>query len=76
MTCHACTTPNSGVGMLGFRQCQLREIARGPAFFASMLAGKLTPAYAAQCEALGQVKAVHAEVKAVSKTLHMGSLGA
>lgn len=73
MTCAGCASPNGGLAIAGCRQCLLRDIARGPEFFASMRAGKLTAAYAARLQGLGDIEAVHAEVKAVAKTLTMGS---
>ena len=76
MTCTACANPNGGLLIAGCRSCALRDIARGPEFFASMSAGKLTPAYAARLQALGEVEATHAEVKALAKTLLMGSVNA
>lgn len=76
MTCEGCANPNGGIAIVGCRQCALREIARGPAFFASARAGKITPAYAAQLQVLGAVEEVHQEVKAMAKTLTMGSVQA
>ena len=73
MTCTACANPNGGLLIAGCRGCDLRDIARGPEFYASMSAGKLTPAYAARLQALGEIEAVHAKVKAVAKTLFVGS---
>lgn len=76
MTCAGCANPDGGLVMAGCRACTLREIAKGPEFFASMRAGKLTPAYAALLIDLGTVEAVHAEIKAIAKTLTKGSIRA
>lgn len=76
MTCAGCANPNGGLYVAGCRVCQLRDIARGPEFYASMRACKLTPAYMARLQSLGEVEAVHAEVKAVEKTLVVGSIPA
>ena len=73
MTCQACANPSGGLLIAGCRDCTLRDIARGPGFFASMRACKLTPAYMAQLQTLGEVEAVHAEVKEVAKTLFVGA---
>lgn len=75
--CPACAKPSGHVGYSGCRGCQLRELARGPWFWASMRAGRLTPQYLAACKTLGaDVQAVHAEVRAVAKALLIGSSGA
>ena len=58
------------------RACALRDIARGPHFFASLRAGRITPEYAAQLRPLGDIEATHAEVKAVAKALHTGAVAA
>ena len=77
MTCPGCANPNGGLLISSCRDCTLRDIARGPEFFASMRAAKLTPAYMARLQALGgNIEDVHAEVKAVAKTLVMGSVNA
>ena len=73
MSCQACADPQSGLLIDGCRNCALRDIARGPEFFASMTGGKLTPAYAARLKALGDIETVHAEVKAVAKTVFVGA---
>ena len=76
--CEGCAGgTGSGISRAGCRQCELREIARGPAFFASMRHGRLTPEYRVQIRALGSDEAaVHAEVKAMAKTIVMGSVAA
>ena len=76
MSCQACADPQSGLLIDGCRNCALRDIARGPEFFNSMRHGRLTDGYKAAVRALGDVAAVHEEVKAVSKTLFMGSVRA
>ncbi len=69
MRCEGCARPERGTYIAGCRQCALRNMARGPAFFASARAGKITPAYAAQLQVLGRVEDVHAEAKAMAKRL-------
>lgn len=76
MICAGCDNPTGGLYIAGCRTCALRSIAQGPEFFASMRAGKLTPAYAALLCAHGQVSEVHAEVKAIAKTTIIGSIPA
>ncbi len=72
--CPGCANPAGGIAVTSCRACRLREIARGPAFFASMRAGKLTPAYVEQLAGLGgTIEQAHAEVKAAAKTLSMGA---
>lgn len=74
MTCQGCARPEGGTYTLGCRQCTLRDIARGPEFFASLRACKLTPAYLARLQTLGAVvEDVHGEVKAMAKTLFTGA---
>ena len=58
------------------RACTLRYIARGPHFFASLRDGKLTAKYIEQLQPLGDIAAVHAEVKSVAKALHTGAVAA
>lgn len=70
--CTACANPTSGRVTTGCRGCTLREIALGPHFFAS-IGRSLTPGYRQQLRALGDEVAVHAEVKAMAKTLHTGA---
>ena len=69
MTCPGCSNPTGGLVVAGCRQCQLREIASGPEFFASQQARVLTPAYMARLQSLGTVEAVHIEVKAIAEQL-------
>lgn len=73
MACPGCTSEHGGVYIADCRQCALREIVNGPEFFAALRAGKITPAYAARLSALGDVENVHAEVKALAKTMMMGA---
>jgi len=74
MTCQGCANPEGGIYTIGCRACTLRDIARGPEFFASLRACKLTPAYMARLQLLGSVvEDVHAEVKAMAKTLFTGA---
>jgi len=74
MSCTGCASPWGGLYITGCRACTLRDIANGPEFFASLRACKLTPAYMARLQTLGAVvEDVHAEVKAVAKTLFMGA---
>ena len=77
MTCAGCAAPDGGLYFAGCRDCSLRDIARGPAFFESVRAFKLSDAYKVQLRALGgSVDDVHAEVKAMAKALHMGAIRA
>ena len=71
--CQGCANPEGGLYALGCRSCTLREIVRGPEFFASLRACKLTPAYMARLQLLGSVEDVHEEVKAMAKTLFTGA---
>jgi hypothetical protein len=73
MSCTGCANPEGGIYITGCRACTLRDIARGPEFFASLRACKLTPAYKVQLLALGSVDDAHAEVKAMAKTLFTGA---
>ena len=70
--CEACRGPACGLYVTGCRGCALRSIARSPEFFASQQAKVITPAYAARLQVLGEVAAVHAEVKAVAAQLRAG----
>lgn len=77
MTCEGCADPYGGIFIAGCRPCALRDLAGGPDFFASMRAGKLTPSYRAALAPLGEdVAAVHAEVRAMAKTLKTGAVPA
>lgn len=76
MICQACADHDGWLLQAGCRACSIRDIARGPAFFESMRAGKLTDGYKAACRELGDVATVHAEVKAISKTFLVGSVRA
>jgi len=77
MICDGCASPYGGIFIAGCRPCTLRDLATGPLFFASLRAGKLTPEYRAALAPLGEdVAAVHAEVRAMAKTLKMGSINA
>lgn len=76
MNCKACESPLSGLIRAGCRDCTLRELARGPLFFQSMREQRLTESYRAALRMLGDVEAVHAEVKAVAKTLYTGAVRA
>jgi hypothetical protein len=69
MNCAACENPPAGQYVAGCRRCALRSIARGPEYFASQKACKLTPAYMARLQTLGTVEEVHEEVKAVAKEI-------
>jgi len=72
--CLGCANPHGSTPVPGCRQCTLRELARGPLFWESMMTGKLTPRYQAALMRLGQdIAAVHAEVKAAAKKITMGS---
>jgi hypothetical protein len=74
MNCSGCESQAGCVYVAGCRHCALRSIARGPEFFASLRACKLTPAYMARLQLLGSVvEDVHAEVKAAAKTLFTGA---
>lgn len=74
MTCPGCSSPTSGLYVGGCRGCLVRMIAQGPHFFASLRRGRLTPEYVAALRELGDdIDAAHAEVKALAKTIHMGS---
>lgn len=72
--CEACQGPACGLYVVGCRGCALRSIARSPEFFASQQAKVITPAYAARLQVLGEVAAVHKEVKAVAESLKAGVL--
>lgn len=77
MTCEGCANPYGGIFIAGCRPCALRDLATGMLFFASLRAGKLTPEYRAALAPLGEdVAAVHAEVRAMAKTLKMGAIPA
>ena len=77
MTCEGGAGPYGVIFIARFRPCPLRDLAGGPDFFASMRAGKLTPSYPAALAPLGEdVAAVHAEVRAMAKTLKMGAIPA
>jgi len=72
--CEGCSNPTGGVYIAGCRQCDLRSIAQGPEFFASLRAGKITPAYAALLLTFGtDIAAVHQEVKDVARSIHRGA---
>ncbi len=73
MTCQACAEPNGALYLAGCRGCQLRAIACGPHFFASLRAQRLTAEYQALLKPLGDMSDVHREVKAVAKTLLTGA---
>ena len=73
--CPACASQPSGDVVAGCRACAIREIARGPAFFQSMRAGKLTDGYKAACRELGDVATVHAEVREAAKQYATGAKG-
>ena len=75
VTCKACADPRGNSTQAGCRACAIRELARGPLFFASMRAGKLTDEYKAACRALGDVADVHAEVRAAAKGWLTGAAG-
>ena len=62
--------------MADCRDCTIRELARGPHFFASKCQNGPTPAYLEALRALGRPTEVHKEVEAVAKTLLMGSTNA
>ena len=72
-SCEACANPTSGLVMSGCRGCTLREIARGPNFWNSRRAQKLTPEYCAEIMAAG---VTHDEVKAAAKRLLTGAVPA
>ena len=74
--CEYCAEPSRGLFRAGCRQCALRDLAAGPLFWASMRAGKLTPAYRAALAALGEPADVHIEVKAAAKTVKTGAIPA
>lgn len=77
MNCPGCSNPYGGIFIDGCRACSIRWIAGGPDFFASMRAGKLTPEYRAALAPLGEdVAAVHADVRAMAKSLKRGSIPA
>ena len=67
--CDACQNWRGGIYRTTCRQCVLRDIARGPAYFESQQTGKLTRAYRAQLAPLGDIKAVHAEVQQWARRL-------
>jgi hypothetical protein len=73
MSCDGCAVPTGGLYIAGCRQCSLRKIINSPEFFASLRAGKVTPAYAALLCVHGEVAAVHAEVRALAKSIHLGA---
>lgn len=74
--CEGCTNLAGGIFIRGCRQCQLRDLAAGPLFWASMRAGKLTDDYKAALLAIGtDAAATHQEVKAAAKTYHTGAVG-
>ena len=74
VACPGCAKPDGSSPVHGCRKCELRELARGPLFWESMMANKLTPAYVAALMRLGpDVSAVHEEVKAAAKTITIGS---
>ena len=73
MSCPGCAAPTTGLYVSGCRKCALRAIAQGPEFFASLRCGKVTPAYAALLQVHGDVAAVHAEVRALAKEIHLGA---
>ena len=77
MTCEGCANPSGGIYITGCVECRKRDIARGPAFQASMRAGKLTPEYRAQLAAVDPdpVKANEA-VKAAAKSIFVGAVRA
>lgn len=64
--CEGCAKPDGGLYIMGCRACSLRSIARGMEFYESTKAGKLTQAYRSRLVVLGEVKMVHAEVKAAA----------
>lgn len=67
--CQGCARPAGGHYTTNCRQCSLRRMARGIPFAQSTKDKALTPAYRAQCAVLGDVKIVHAEVKAMAEAL-------
>lgn len=69
--CQACANPEGGLYLTDCRACMLRLIARGPAFWESERAAKLTPAYRRQLAGLGVPAAVHQEVKKTAEGLRM-----
>lgn len=54
----------SGLYIASCRQCQIRDIARGPHHFRSKCIRKITAGYREQLESLGDWQAAHLEVKA------------
>jgi len=77
MTCAGCAAPDRGIVIASCRACQVRDIALGPWFFASMRAGRLTPQYIAQLRTLGEdIEAAHSEVKSAAKAAHTGAIPA
>jgi hypothetical protein len=72
--CPGCANPHGSTPVPGCRQCAVRELARGPHFFRSMMTGKLTVRYQAALMRLGpDIAKTHEEVKAAAKTITMGS---
>lgn len=76
MNCEGCAAPETGLYMAGCRQCSLRLLARSPGYLQSRLQRRMTPEFAAACAELGDVETVGEEVKAVAKTITMGSIRA
>ena len=77
VACPGCEKPDASSSVPGCRQCDLRELARGPLFFDSAVRNKLTPAYVAALMRLGpDGAAVHEEVKAAAKRITIGSVAA
>lgn len=75
MTCPACADPSGLLVQTGCRACSIREIARGPLFFESLRANKLSDGYKAALRTLGDVAEVHAEVRAAAKQYATGARG-
>lgn len=76
MSCEGCANPQGGLYIGGCRQCLLRMLAKSPGYFQSRVQRRMTPEFAAACAALGDVKAVGDEVKAMAKTITKGSIRA
>ena len=75
MTCSGCADRLGNSPQTGCRACDVRELARGPGFFESMRAGKLSDRYKAALRALGDVAAGHAEVREAAKGFATGAKG-
>lgn len=76
MGCDACKNPEAGGVNRACRACQVRFIAGGPFFFASVCAGRLLPKYIDEIKATFgnncDVENIHADIKAAAKKLNIG----